>query len=108
VAINKNSWEKIPPDVQKRATAIHDVACGIAQQLYQGGGQLLLEAAVAQGKITVTQPTPEDLAKVRKTAHDKIWKEWADKMNKRGLPGQKILDRWLELLAKWHGTRAFE
>ncbi len=108
VAINKNSWEKLPPDVQKRATAIHDVACGIAQQLYQGGGQLLLEAAVAQGKITVTQPTPEDLATVRKIAHDKIWKEWVDKMNKRGLPGQKILDRWLELLAKWHGTRPFE
>lgn len=108
VAINKSSWEKIPPDIQKRATALHDVACGIAHQLYQGGGEMLLEKAVKEGKITVTQPSPADLAKVKEVAREKIWKNWVDKMNERGLPGQKVLDRWLELLAKWHGTSAFE
>jgi len=108
VAINKSSWAKIPPDIQKRVTALHDIACGIAHQIYQGGGEVLLQKAVAQNKIIVTEPSPEDIAKVREVAKDKIWKDWVDKMNKKGLPGQKVLDRWLELLAKWHGTSSFE
>jgi len=108
VAINKSSWEKIPPDIQRRLTALHDIACGTAQNIYQGGGEVLLEAAVAQGKITVTQPSPEDIAKVKMVSKDKIWADWVNKMNEKGLPGQKVLDRWLELLAKWHGTSQFE
>lgn len=108
VAINKSSWDKIPPDIQKRVTALHDVACGAAHEIYQGSGEKLLEAAVAQGKITVTQPSPEDIAKVIAITKEKIGDDWVDKMNKRSLPGKKVLDRWVELLAKWHGTRAFD
>lgn len=107
VAINKSSWEKIPPDIQKHVTALHDIACGVSHQLYQGGGEALLEAAVTQKKITVTQPSPEDIAKVQDVAKAKIWDDWAGKMKEKGLPGQKVLDRWLELLAKWHGTSRF-
>jgi TRAP-type C4-dicarboxylate transport system substrate-binding protein len=108
VAINKSSWDKIPPDIQKYVTALHDMACGAAHEIYQGSGEKLLEAAVAQGKITVTQPSPEDVAKVIAITKEKIGDDWVDKMNKRSLPGKKVLDRWVELLAKWHGTRPFE
>jgi TRAP-type transport system periplasmic protein len=108
VVINKSSWDKIPPDLQKRIDALHDIACGTAQEIYQGGGEALLEADVAKGKITVIQPTPEDIAKLMKVSKEKIWDDWVEKMNKRGLPGQKVLNRWLELLAKWHGTSKFE
>jgi len=45
----------------------------------------------------------EDIAKVMAITKAKIGEDWVDKMNKRGLPGQKVLDRWVELLAKWHG-----
>ena len=107
VAINKASWDKIPPDIQKRVTALHDIACGAGHEIYQGSGEKLLEAAAAQGKITIVQPSPEDIAKVMAITKAKIGDDWVDKMNKRGLPGQKVLDRWVELLAKWHGTRAF-
>lgn len=108
VAINKSSWAKIPPDVRKRVTALHDIACGVAHQIYQGGGEVLLEKAVAAGKITVTEPSAADIAKVKQVARDKIWKNWVSKMNEKGLPGQKVLDRWLELLGKWDGTSHFE
>jgi TRAP-type C4-dicarboxylate transport system substrate-binding protein len=108
VVINKSSWDKIPPDLQKRLNAMHDIACGVAQELYQGGGQALLEADVAKGKIKEIQPSPEDVAKLMKISKEKIWDDWVEKMNKKNLPGQKVLDRWLELLAKWHGTRKFE
>jgi len=108
VAINKSSWDKIPPDMQKRITALHDIACGTAQQIYQGGGEALLAAAVAQGKIIVTEPSPGDIAKVQMASKEKIWAAWVDKMNKNGLPGQKVLDRWLELLAMWHGASQFK
>lgn len=107
VAINKSSWDKIPPDLQKRIAAIHDMACGAAHEIYQGGGEVLLQEAVAKGKIVVTQPPAQDVAKMQEVTKSKIAAEWVDKMNKRGLPGQKVLDRWLELLAKWHGASAF-
>ncbi len=108
VAINKSSWAKIPLDLQKRITALHDIACGTAQQIYQGGGEALLEKAVTQGKITLTEPSPKDIAKVQMVSKEKIWDDWVKKMNEKGLPGQKVLDRWLELLAQWHGTSQFK
>jgi len=108
VAINKSAWAKIPPDIQKRVMALHDIACGAAHEIYQGGGERLLEKAVAGGKITVTEPTEADVAKIREVTNDKVAAAWVAKMNKRGLPGQKVLDRWMELLAKWHGRSHFK
>ncbi len=108
VVINKSSWAKIPPDLQKRINVLHDMACAAAQEIYQGGGETLLEAAVAKKKITLTQPSPEDIAKLMKVSKEKIWDDWVDKMNKKGLPGQKVLDRWLSLLSMWHGTSQFK
>lgn len=108
IAVNKNSWKKIPPDIQKRFAAVHDISCGVAHQIYQGDAERLLDLAVAQGQITVNQPSPEDKAKITKVAKEKIWKDWVEKMNKKGLPGQKVLDRWVELLAKWHGESPFK
>lgn len=107
VAMNKSSWDKLPADLKKRASALHDIACGTAQEIYQGGGQALLAAAVAKGTITVVKPTPADIAEMTKVAREKIWSDWVKKMNEKGLPGQKVLDRWVELLAKWHGTKEF-
>ncbi len=107
VAINKNSWAKLPPDIQKRLDAIHDMACGAAQEIYQGGGDVLLQEAVAKGRTIVTQPSAEDIARMREVTKAKIASEWVAKMNSRGLPGQKVLDRWMQLLAKWHGEAAF-
>jgi TRAP-type C4-dicarboxylate transport system substrate-binding protein len=108
VGVNKDSWKKIPPDIQAHFTALHDIACGVAHQIYQGEGERMLDKFVAEGKITVTQPSPEDFATVRKVAKEKIWADWVNKMNKKGLPGQKVMDRWLELLAKWHGESPFK
>jgi TRAP-type C4-dicarboxylate transport system substrate-binding protein len=108
LGVNKDSWEKIPPDIQDRFRAVHDVALGAAHDLYQGEGEVMLNKMVAAGKVIVTEPSPEDLAKVRKAAKEKIWSDWVKKMEKKGLPGQKVLDRWLELLAKWHGTSPFK
>jgi TRAP-type C4-dicarboxylate transport system substrate-binding protein len=105
VAMNKNSWEKLPPDVQKRTTAIHDVACGAAHEIYQGGGEVLLQNAIAQGKTVVTQPSREDMTKIEEVTRAKIAADWVAKLNKRDAPAQKVLDRWLELLAKWHGAK---
>ncbi len=108
LGVNKDSWKKIPPDIQDRFKAAHDIALGAAHDLYQGGGEVMLKKMVAAGKVVVTDPTPEDLAKGREVAKEKIWSDWVKKMEKKGLPGQKVLDRWLELLAKWHGTSPFK
>jgi TRAP-type C4-dicarboxylate transport system substrate-binding protein len=108
VGVNKNSWKKIPPDIQKHFAALHDVACGVSHEIYQGEGETIMKNMVAAGKVVVTQPSPEDIAKVRSVAKEKIWSDWVDKMNKRGLAGQKVLDRWVELLEKWHGQTPFK
>jgi TRAP-type C4-dicarboxylate transport system substrate-binding protein len=108
VGVNKNSWKKIPPDIQKQFATIHDIACGVSHEIYQGEGETIMTKMVAAGKVVVTQPSPEDIAKVRKVAKEKIWSDWVDKMNKRGLAGQKVLDRWVDLLTKWHGQTPFK
>ena len=108
LGVNKDSWKKIPPDIQDRFRGAHDIALGAAHDLYQGEGEVMLNKMVAAGKVIVTHPSPEDLVKAREVAKEKIWSDWVKKMEQKGLPGQKVLDRWLELLAKWHGTSPFK
>jgi len=108
VAINIDSWNKIPADIQQMFSDLEDEAVRYAYEVYTGRGRKVLAEGKASGKITVTEPTAEDDAYIRKIGKDVIWKEWVDNMNKKGLPGQKVLDAYIALLDKWEAKDPFK
>ena len=101
IAITEDAWSKIPADLQKMFKDLLEKKAKEGADMYEGSGERRLKENQAAGKLKITLPTDEDVAFLRKTAENAIWKAWVAKMNKRGLPGQKVLDRWLELNAKW-------
>jgi TRAP-type C4-dicarboxylate transport system substrate-binding protein len=107
VGMNKNSWKKLPADVQKLFLDTHDEACRQAHQIYQGYGDMMLKKMVAEKRMTVTEPSAEDVGNLKKIAKEVIWVKWVKKMEARGLAGQKVLDRWLELLQMHHAKNPF-
>ena len=107
MGINKDSWNKIPPDIQQMFTDLLEPAARVGHELYEGTGEKRMAKHLASGEITVTKPTPEDVAYVTKIAKETVWKEWVDKMNARGLPGQKALDTYLSALEKWEKKSPF-
>ena len=102
VGMNKNSWKKLPAGVQKMFQDLHDEACRQAHQIYQGYGDQMLKKVVAEKRVTVQQPSAEDVTALKKIAKEEIWIKWVKKMEEKKLAGQKVLDRWLELLQFYH------
>ncbi len=107
LAINKDSWKKIPPDLQKLFLSLQDEAFKEGHIIYQGNAEEKLKKHVEAGVVTVTQPTPEDKKLLVETARKVIWEKWVESVEKQGLPGQKVLDRWLELNQKYDAIYPF-
>ena len=105
MAITEDAWNKIPADLQKMFGDILEENARIGAEMYEGSGESRLKDKVAKGTMKLFEPSSEDVALLLKTAKGTVWKDWVEKMNKRGLPGQKVLDKWLELNAKWEKRR---
>jgi len=101
IGINKNSWKKIPADIQKMFIALRDEAIKVGHEMYQGNAENNLKTWVAKKIVTHSKPSAADVALLEKTAGDLIWKNWVEKMEKRGLPGKKVLAKWIELNKKY-------
>jgi TRAP-type C4-dicarboxylate transport system substrate-binding protein len=107
-AINKNSWERLPPDIQKMFIDLRVDAIKAGRKMYQGNAEGNLRGWVSKGIVTVTKPSAADVALLEKTANSVVWEGWAEKMEKRGLPGKKILATYRELYKKYDAQDPFK
>ena len=108
MAVNKDSWNKIPSDIQQMFIDLQEEGAKYGHQLYEGAGDKNIANATAKGTITVVEPSLGDLALVQKTAKESVWSGWLKKMSGKGLPGQKVLDNYLEFLKKWEAKNPFK
>lgn len=108
VAINKDSWNKVPADIQKLFIDLREEAAKQAHEIYEGAGERQLAEGVRKGGVTVTEPSKEDVAFLQKMAKEVVWKDWIEAMDKKGLPGKKVLDDYLKLIEKWEARSPFK
>jgi TRAP-type C4-dicarboxylate transport system substrate-binding protein len=108
VAMNRNSWKKIPPDLQKMFTDLREEACRRGHETYQIDGEKWIDKLVAEGKMKRTDPSAADVALIRKKAKEEMWDKWVQKMKEKGLPGQEVLDRYVALLKKYDAQSPFK
>ncbi len=108
LAINKNSWQKLPPDVQKMFIDLNEEACRKGHEIYQGNAEAKLKEFTSKGIVTATKPSPADVALLQETSSSLIWVKWVKKMEERGLPGQKVLDSWRSFYAKYDELNPFK
>ncbi len=105
LAMNKESWNRLPPDIQE---AIMSVS-GIYGAEFAGNAEWGLEeqkrdiaAAKAAGyEIEQVSLDPGELDKWKEIGGKPVWDEWVAGTEAKGLPGQKVLDGALRLIEKY-------
>jgi TRAP-type C4-dicarboxylate transport system substrate-binding protein len=107
-AVNKGSWNKIPPDLQKMFIDTREEAARKDQEIYQTNADDQLKTRVAEGAVTVSKPSAADVAQLGKAAKETVWMNRAERMKERGLSGQKVLDNRQQLYKKWGVPNPFE
>ena len=98
--MSQASYDKLPPELKR----VIDGNIGVA---YSTGVARKIDELTAPAKKTITDAggtiyalSPEELAKWR-VAVAPVYKLWAAEADKRGLPGQQMLDDFLALTAKY-------
>jgi len=101
--MNKKRWKSLSPDMQK-----------IFNDYGPIGSKSMIENALkdkATGIKNAKKPgheyiTLSDQERARWVATAKpVWDAWAKKMEKKGLPGKKVLDRTVELVKKYSSQK---
>jgi TRAP-type C4-dicarboxylate transport system substrate-binding protein len=108
VAVNKQSWEKIPADIRQIFQELQEDAVIAGREIYVGSGARKLAELKASGSVTVVEPSIEDVRYVREVAEKTVWRDWVVKMNHRGVPGQQVLDRWIDCTKRWDERDPFK
>lgn len=108
VAINKNSWNKIPADIQKIFVGLRNEAFRKGHEIYQGYDEDEMKKLVDKGVVKVTKPSAEDRAQLEATAQNVSWITWVKKMEEKGLAGKKVCDKWRELYKKYDAQSPFK
>jgi len=98
--MNLDVWKKLPADLQKMIDSLPPEHAKACQQIYQITGDGKYMAKFKTAGVEVSEPSDEMMAETKKIAKEMVWRRWAEKQDKRGLPGAKILDRYMELVEK--------
>jgi TRAP-type C4-dicarboxylate transport system substrate-binding protein len=98
--MNLDVWKKLPPDLQKMIDNLPPEHAEACQRIYQIAGDGKYMAKFKTAGLQVSEPSAELMAMTKRIAKEKVWSRWAEKQEKRGVPGNKILDRYIELVEK--------
>lgn len=102
IFMNKDKWESLPKDVQAEMNTLTGMKA--AEWAGDAGwGSDVMEQTIAKAKmagkpLTKVSLDPGQLAKWKKIAGEPVWNQWVKEMNKKGLPGQEVLDAEKELI----------
>jgi TRAP-type C4-dicarboxylate transport system substrate-binding protein len=107
IGMNLITWNKLPKDLQQ---VIMDTAAkhpDAFHKIYQvEGDEEALQKFVNAG-AKIIEPKPEQVEKLKEMAKP-IWDKWAQDMESKGLPGQKILDTFRELIQKYEQENPYK
>ena len=103
--MNKDKWNSLPEDVKK---AIDNIG-GMKAAKWAGNAgfgpdvkeDIFKKAKKGNKKLERCVLSAGELEKWKKIAGEPIWDIWVKEMKKKGLPGQKVLDKALGLMKKY-------
>lgn len=101
LAMNLNTWNKLPPDIQKIMLETAAAHVEVFARIYQAEGDgKSLEKMKAAG-VNIIEAPKSDLEKIQTTARAQVWEKWASDRNRENRPGTKALTTWMELVERY-------
>ena len=99
VAMNKDTWNRLPTDIQKIITEVSDkipttFSSAITDEMNRTVGK------VKKLGHEIIALSPGEMARWRATAKPE-WDKWAKAMEAKGLPGRAVLDEAVRLVDKY-------
>ncbi len=101
VVMNQKKWDSLPPDIQKIMNGlIGPWASEFGSTVWEKDDVAAKEAIMSLKGHQIIDFTPEETARWKKAVRP-IWDEWIASVEKKGLPGKKVLDEILQTVDKY-------
>jgi len=100
VVINIDTWNRLDPRVQEIMLDVARLVPEKYAEIYAEIDKKWLAKFKERG-IEIYEFPPEEKAKVRELGGKPLWDAWAQDLEKKGLPGRKVLDAFLAAIAKY-------
>ncbi|MFH1489443.1 MAG: TRAP transporter substrate-binding protein [Pseudomonadota bacterium] len=105
VFMNLNTWNGLPPDVQKGVMSVSGLHGAEFAARTQFGPEIYDEITVKAkkvGKAVKRVPLdPGEFEKWKKIGGEPAWDQWVDQMEKKGLPGRMVFEKARKLMEQY-------
>jgi TRAP-type C4-dicarboxylate transport system substrate-binding protein len=102
LTLNLKAWNDLPPQYRDLLEKARDVAYQAQIEAMKVDTSKAFDT-IKKTNIKLIEFDENDLKDLRRIGAEPVWKEWVEQQNKRGLPGQEILDFTLDQIAKSSG-----
>jgi TRAP-type C4-dicarboxylate transport system substrate-binding protein len=106
--VNLRKWKALSPDVQKVMTEEAAKAPDCFFEVVRRDLQAGVDTLGQDKKVELIRFSDEEARKLHDTIGNELRQEWLKTVEKAGVDGRKMLDRYLELVAKYEKTTSYK
>ena len=92
--MNKDFFNKLPADLQKLLLSLRDPQAEANYMIYDRASDERARGIMYK-TLEVIKPPQAEIDQFLKVSKETVWADWIKEIEKKGLPGQKLFDRWL-------------
>jgi len=108
LVVNKNTWAKLPNDIQQIIKEVSSEWSVVWTYAYQVKGEQEAFAKIfPQEGVKIIEMPAGEKEKLKELASKPLWDEYANDLEKKGLPGKEMISKWYELSQKWAKASPF-
>ena len=108
LVVNKNTWAKLPTDIQQIIKEVSSEWSVVWTYAYQVKGEQEAFAKIfPQAGVKIIEMPAGEKEKLKELASKPLWDEYAKDLEKKGLPGKEMIGKWYELCQKWAKSSPF-
>jgi TRAP-type C4-dicarboxylate transport system substrate-binding protein len=101
-----DKWKGLPADIQKIILEAGEDFPKSHENFYQLKATMGALGALKKIGVTITEPSAETKATLKKISREQVWNQWAEGMDAKRLPGSKVMDTYLELIDKYRAMHS--
>ncbi|MEH7248613.1 C4-dicarboxylate TRAP transporter substrate-binding protein [Neobacillus niacini] len=105
IGMNTDKYLSLPEDLQQIIKEVSKTHVDDFHQIYQSAGDKVAFEKIEKAGGTITEPTAEDVKKLKNMISNLLWKDWVDT---HGKSSQKMLDTFIELSDKYEKENPYK
>ena len=107
IGINLDKFNSLPADIQQIMIEAGKEHPRSVEQIYQIDGDQSSLMKMKKGGLIEVEPSAAMQAQVQNIIESSVWGKWANDLEKKGLPGNMLLNKYQQLLKKYEPMSPF-